>query len=479
MKTVRNIFSFFVLLCFFGGILSSCEDECGGKPRIDYIINTSGNTDSLIVSSTSGNSIIIVGEHLASVQSITFGSSSNPNLPEIPAKLNASYITDNNIILTIPEGIDETRNVIKLVTAHGHELVYNFSVEVPPPAIQMFYSEFVEANDVLRIRGNYFFSPKVYFYGENDEEIEAVIVQSSSTEIKVTVPEKVAYSKPIKIVTNAGESISTILFRDKRNIIIDFDELWGRNTSLLVQGDSAWRKDGATDFSVFGEKFELPKKRCDGFYGAINQIGYVQDGGYIAYSTADQGAEIKNALGSFTSERIENLVLKFEIYVPIEYPISGVSANIYITPMNFGGVTDLGRSLTALKTADCVPGAYWNPFELRIDKTNPDEWVQGGSEEDFFTDGWMTVAVPLSDFKWNISQYGIYHLLSDLGLPDGLAYNSSLDPTKCFDFAFLWNPQDGKQGPGDFIAYFDNFRIVPDDGGGAVFDKIGRKIRYY
>jgi hypothetical protein len=475
MKTLRNIFPFFVLLCFFGGILSSCEDECGGEPRIDYIVNASGNSDSLIVTSTSGNSIIIVGEHLASVQSITFGSSINPSLTEIPAKLNSSYITDNSIFLTVPEGIDVTRDVIKLVTAHGHMLVYNFAVEVPPPAIDMFYSEFVEAGDILRIKGRYFFEPKVYFYGEGGEEIEASVIrsESSETEVKVIVPEDVASSRPVKMVTRAGESISKILFRDKRNIIIDFDVIWGRNTSLLKQESFDWRDE----FKDFEEAFEKPAKGCDGYYGAINQIGYVQDGGY--FSTDPDRANSSNLLGQFVSEGIDNLVLKFEIYVSNEDPIYGVTANIYLTPRNFGGVTDLGRSLTARKDNDCVPGAYWHPFELRIDKSDDNNWVAAASERDFFTDGWMTVAVPLSDFKWNISAFGIYHMLKDLGIPEGLAYIPSLDPTKCFEFAFLWNPQDGKQGAGTFVAYFDNFRIVPDDGGGAVLDKIGRRIRYY
>jgi hypothetical protein len=354
--------------------------------------------------------------------------------------------------------------------------------EVYPPVVEMFYSEFVETGDVLRIKGNYFVSPKVYFYGEQDEEIEATDVQSSKTEIRVIVPEGVAYSKPVKIVTAAGESISTILFRDKRNMIVDFDERWGRNTSLLEQGSLNWKIDGYTDFSVFGEKFTLPEKGCDGLYGAINQIGYVQDGGYIAYSTADPGNEAKNILGDFITEGIDNLVLKFEIYVPKEHPITGVSATVYITPTNFGGTSDLGRSLTNRTGDACVPGAYWRPYELKIDETDPTAWKANGSKTDFFTDGWMTVAIPLSDFKWNITNYGINLFLESPqgpGIPVGLAYSVSLDPTKCYDFAFAWNAQDGTQGPGSFIAYFDNFRIVPDDGGGAVLDKIGRKIRYY
>ncbi len=470
MKTIKKVFLFLTLVCFFGGILVSCDDDCGCDPRIDYIITSglSNPEDSLIVSSSSGSTIIIVGENLGSVIDARFGN--------IPAALNSSFITDNSIILQVPSTIESTTTDLTLTTAQGRKLVYAFAVNIPAPVIEMFYSEFVEAGDVFRIKGKYFFSPKVYFYDEEGNEVEAKVTESTSTEVKVIVPDKAYHSKPIKMVTQAGTSISKIRFRDKRNIIIDFDEIWGRSTSLLTPGEPfTWRDE----FIGFAGLFDLPEKGCDGWYGAINQIGYVSDGGYL--STDPDRANKKNLLGEFIAEGVNNLVLKFEIYVPKESPINGVSTNIYITPSNFGGVTDLGRSLTKNKGTDCVPGAFWHPFQLRIDKSDDTSWEVDKTNpcaKEFSTDGWMTVAVPLSDFKWNISQYGVHHALKTLGIPEALADRTSLDLSQCYEFAFLWNPQDNKQ-EGSFIAFFDNFRIVPEDGGGAVLNKIGERIRYY
>ncbi len=483
MKTIKKIVPFFILACFLGGIAVSCEDDCGCEPKISHVITSSMTTpeDSLIVATTAGSTIIIVGENLASVTGISFGNN--------VATLNSSFITDNAIIVQVPSTIATTTTEMILTTAQGRTVPYPFAVNIPAPLMTMFYSEFVEENDILRIKGDFFFDPHVFFYGEDGSEIEGEVVEVvGSKEVKVIVPPGVADSRPVKMVTQAGSSESGVkpgelLFRDRRNIIIDFDDLLGRDITLLTQKTEETAEAGPTWKDRWKESAELfdwhlPEKACSGWYGGINQLGYVEPGGYIG--TDPERSSITNLVGPFMAEGINNLVLKFEIYVPASHPITGVTSNIYLTPVNFGGTSDLGRDLTK-RTAEngCVPGAYWHPFVLRIDKTtDPNSWAPDKSptEKAFFTEGWMTVAIPLSSFQWNISEYGIYEQpLNTFGGEAALAAVTSLDPTNIYDFAFMWNNHDGEQAASTFLGFFDNFRIVPENGGGAVLGKYGAR----
>ena len=496
MKTLKKIFTLLVCLCFCGILLSSCKDkeDDSADPKISYIIPTdAAKQDSLIVGANAGDYVIIVGENLSSVVMVLFDN--------VPATLNSSYKTDNSIILQIPEISASTKQII-LVTKNGKYFVNNFTIDIPPPVINMFYCEFVPAGKILRVKGNYFFDPKVYFYGEDGALIPADNVDTKdSKEIFVTVPGGVGYSKPIVVQTGSGKAESKILFRDRRNIIIDFDEYKATVSGTMDPQEGAasvdnvkpkWKNDPEL-LKLLPKGFELPEG-CDGLYDQINFIDDMAEGNYIAYQV-EKGGRVpqKPLIGGFGNYEIKDLVLKFEVFVPKEYPINGIYADICFPPKGNNGQYAGGRDLTAKTDETCVPGAWWCPFEADIDKSDPKSWrwkVGSNCKEPFYTDWkelsytdkWMTVSVPLSSFIWNLRDRGINSIMEDNFAVNAefpfTATNQRLekDWNKAMgDFLFMWEPWATSGQNGVFLCFLDNFRVVPDDGGGVQFGKVGQR----
>ncbi len=366
-----------------------------------------------------------------------------------------------------------------------------------PPVIQAFYCEFVPAGEVLRVAGKNFFNPSVYFYGENGDLIKASKVETKgSTELFITVPEGATHSKPIVVETAYGKTESKILFRDRRNIFIDFDNLLPTVSGTMEPGGTGganpkpkW-KESLLDLLPAG--FELPKG-CDGLYDQVNLINF-DEGGYISYYTELGGRTPQIPLyGNFGNMSVEDLVLKFEVYTPNQYAINGIYADVTFPPKGNNGMRTSGRELTGMRDESCVPGTWWCPFEGNIDKLDPNDWIwQIGlnAKEYFYTDwsefsysgNWMTVSIPLSSFIWNIMDRGIQtDMENNFGINSVscTAYNKELvvgDWTKAMgDFTFMWEPWAYSGQVGRFLCFLDNFRIVPDDGNGVQYGKLGQR----
>jgi hypothetical protein len=503
MKTLKKVFPFILLVSFLcGGILSSCKDSDNeAKPKINYILpSAAAQKDSIIVGANAEEHIIIVGENFSSVVQVYFDDI-------LVDDLNPVYVTDNYIILKLPEVLATTREVI-LVTRNGVRVAKAFEIKVPAPTIEMFYSEFVPAGDMLRIRGNYFIGPRVFFHDENGNEIEALEVDVKSTRVlHARVPENVAHTTRVTVQNGSGKTQSRIFFRDRRNIIIDFDEFKATQggtmcqyTELDADGRGTWRKntDPGVDFDVealLPEGFVLPKG-CDGIYNQINSTRW-NPGAHFLYMVELGGRDIQKPLvGDFADVDAANLVLKFEVYVPREYPINGVFFDIVFPPKGFNNFDGVGgKEITKTE----IPGSWWVPFEANTE-TDVDSgdvtWLIGSkAKETFFTDGWMTVSVPLRTFLWNCHygnvgsglRYGEYPLLSDVATWGIYSENMVLetDWNKAMgDFSFYlnqWALSGGDfQASGSFLSFFDNFRIVPEDGGGAEFSpRLGTRIRRF
>ena len=241
------------------------------------------------------------------------------------------------------------------------------------PEVSMFYSEFVPAGGELRVKGKHLFSPKVYFYAENGTRIQSPNVRTSDngTMMYVDVPEGVTHSRPIVVETQAGTATSKVLFRDKRNIIIDFDEYWPTVSGTMVPGGTwvpdfrpKWKEELEL-LKLLPYGFKLPEG-CDGLYDQINRIEYAE-GGYISY-WVERGGRIpqKPLIGEFISLNIKDLVLKFEVYVPKEYPINGIYADISFSPKgNNGGYTGGRDHVRGWPSERTGQGDFLPPLLLR------------------------------------------------------------------------------------------------------------------
>ena len=214
-----------VMACFF-----SCEkEEDYGIPEITNIRVTDPELADVSLSEGNlGQMIVIQGRNLGSVMHIFFN--------DIEAFFIPTLVTDNNIIVTIPNDFPtEISNKITVVTMGG-EAVYNFTINIPAPVVNDFPLEWVNEGDVLTIRGQYFHNiESVVFTGG----AEGTIVNVSPTEIEITVPAG-AETGPVTVNAVAGSGVSRAWFRDNRNMFIDFGEhflCWGGNNYVVDAGN--------------------------------------------------------------------------------------------------------------------------------------------------------------------------------------------------------------------------------------------------
>jgi hypothetical protein len=328
----------------------------------------------------------------------------------------------------------------------------------------------------LKVKGNYFLSPKVFFYDDADNLIEADVDLKSSKEMYVKVPYGVAHSKPIVVQNGTGRTVSKIHFRDRRNMIMDFDEhqCSEGGSGGTIDENNEWRDMYA---NLLPDGFELPEK-CDGNYNQINSHAGNWPGSsrliYIAdYDGSDNFG--KSRVDAFGAYAINELTLKFEVYVPKEYPINGAYAFVAFAPRGTNWDYTGGRDISGdgVSANIRVPGTWWIPFKPVIDKSSEFWWawkIGKDVEQEFFTDGWVTVAIPLSSFVWKTggsSPMSSYNWLNGNGSDPRC--QTPMYKDRLWDFCIGWEPWGDCNQSGPFLCFFDNFRVVPDDGNGMRF----------
>jgi len=388
---------------FFQACNKDSEDG-GGIPAVSYIrITDPLKSDSLITHAFMGKNIAIMGENLQNVVEVWFN--------DQPAKLNTSFITSSNIIVTIPNKIPETvTNQIKLVLKNGTEYTYSFGVDVPAPLVESMLCEYVKDGGTAVIKGNFFIndpaSPlKVFFPGN----VEGLVLSVALNEISVKVPPGVGPG-PILVKSIYGSSRSTFYFRDDRNIYLNFDEL----TSSGSWRSGTTRSDG----SSLDRNYVMLKGELGDNAGGEDFSG----GGFVCELWGDaNGRPEKNFFTGSTADYL----LKFEANVK-EW--SGAYLNICWGPWK----SSVGPYQNQLYWSDMNARGLWRPWE-------------GTTTGSFKTDGWITVTIPMTDMKYN----------KDFG---SLAF----DAAKAGSMT-LWmkGPAATSGGTCKMEVYFDNFRIVP------------------
>lgn len=394
---------------FAGTMFSSCDDDSddvsGDSPKIEYVrVTDPMASDSLVVRAFLGSTIAMVGEGLGDVVEIWFNDQS--------AKLNKNYITNETIIVTIPNAIpEEVSNKIRLVTAGGTEYTYDFEVQVPKPLLASMKCEYVPAGNVAIIRGNYFLGDEnkpleVTFPGNIPAEIESYDVD----EIRVVVPEGVGVG-PVTVKSMYGSTRSSFYFRDDRNVFLDFDEKTG----------AGWRA-GVTQETepagVSGQYLALT--------GRIGDWGWVEDNLAMNLWAANITNPLQNnPLFELGDNNLEDMALKFE-------------ANV-VNPWAVG-------FLQCIFTDESVTGQNGYYSDLSLGRALWRPWHENG--EEFITDGWITVSIPMSEFRFS---------------HDASLNNLSLEYPG--DFAgftfFVWGPALIEDLEQDIFIAIDNVRVVP------------------
>ncbi|MCX6225665.1 MAG: glycan-binding surface protein [Bacteroidia bacterium] len=376
---------------------TSCNKETAGDPEIFYVrVTTPAKSDSLLVGAYMGNLVAIVGQNLGNVQEIWFN--------DQKATLNPAYVTDKSILVSVPSSVPSTvTNKIRLIFRDKSEMLYEFSVNVPGPVLSAIKCEYMPAGELIELTGDFFFEPKVTFPGD----IQGVIADFDKTIMHVTVPEG-AGSGPITIQTNFGKVNSKFLFRDNNNVILDFDntkhESWTAPIALAASNPDPAPCSG--NYAFF-------KHTAVGEWMWTNELTLQ----YWAPRSARGNVPVAKG-------QVSDLVFRFEANVPIEW--KDIRMEIFFAKYDENhGRDDAGVAI-----------ARWKPWKKGPYKTN----------------GWETISIPLSEFKYSTSD-GNTDEIGSSGIKDlSVLTNVTM---------MLFGPfETGTTEKTPVLICVDNFRIV-------------------
>ncbi len=397
-KYILNIFVVFLAMMAF----VACEDDNGfefvngGTPVVNYVKSPIGSTsDSLIVEAYLGSQIAIIGEDLAGVNKIYFN--------DQQAKLNPTYVTDNAIIVTIPDDIPLVKDdYLKLYTSED-SCYYSFESLVPAPSVESMTLEYVYPGDTAHIAGLYFVeydeSPiSVMFTGN----VEGEVLSCEETSIDVIVPEG-AQAGPISVTTVYGSGSSLFEVQDETNRFITGDntsnwDWWGTSSTASADG-------------IDGTYLTFSGTAGDWSWNDDLKLGYFS-------STSE-------SLVSEPEGSITNYALKFEFK----------SVNWHDTPLCVW-FDDADPSSSEIDIDGDDAQYHWRPY---LD--------DDGNVSNYTTD-WITVTLPLEDFKYSKDES---EASRSIGSFDQL-----------INLNLMWfGAADGDGDDYSLEVYMDNFRIVP------------------
>lgn len=348
MKT-NSKYILILISILVAGIFSACNDDDNdskGTPSVDYVRAIDANkSDSLVVQAYLGSPLAIMGDNLGGVKEIWFN--------DQQAKLNPVYITNNSILVSVPNTIPvDVTNKIRLITRSGAETTYDFKVDVPAPSLLSLENEYAAEGEINVIKGDYFIEPKVFFNGGKEAEIK----KFSMTEITVVVPSG-AIPGPITVESMYGSTRSTFSFKDNNSVT--------PTTHIFIDAESsAWNGWGLSGFGSEGG--------VQGKYLVLEG----QSGSWVWPANPLQLYYINPTRESLIKEgKIEELALRFEVY----------SHNWQDTPL----VIWFSKDENTHNIDGEDPQAHWKPY------------LKAGSKSNYQTEGWKTITIPLTDFKYN------------------------------------------------------------------------------
>lgn len=320
------------------------------------------------------------------------------------------------------------------------------AVDIDVPQILGMKSEFVPAGGEAVIYGSSLAGAKVFFETQfYKDSVQAEVLSSQDDKIVVRVPDK-AWTGKIKVKNLAGVTTSNFLFRDNRNIIMDFDlchQTWGGivpfdNDGKMVQG----RYEGESLVPYIGKLDEGCSGKFGLFHGkyTVNQpYTYISDLWFQYMHGADEGGRGAVSIAGlpFYGYKIEDLVLKFECNIPKEAAYKGITTE-FIAGYASDAQDKIGRKIS--------PICRWEPYKTDINYSLAGQNSGKDLSNGFYTDGWETVTIPLTAFNY---VYNDENPKEDL----------KLDLKKAVNFTVMVF---GKpEADTDVMICFDNFRIVP------------------
>ena len=371
MKATKYIKSLALLTAFFTGVaMTSCEDEpdkyeiAEGLPTVHYVrVPDPAAADSLITGSYLSNTICIVGDNLRSVYELYFN--------DQKAILNTSLMTDHTIIVDVPSAIPGVvSNKMYLVNINKDTVAYDFNIQVPEPQITAMSNEYATPGSVVTITGNYFIDdPNVPFSLSIGNVPVTEITSMDQYTASFVIPQG-ATTGYINATSVYGTSRSSFRYMES-DLLFDFDN----------DGDDALSNYNGWHPSTIGTLPEVAS--IDNNYLIFQ--GDMEDNKwddthfiFEYWPNGDNATPYLNTMVNF--ENLNNLQLKFEVNVPDAW--SAAAMQIMLTTNDEVSGANMNNGFIS---NDAFPRALWIP------------WQSSGS---YTTNGWITVSIPLSEFRF-------------------------------------------------------------------------------
>jgi hypothetical protein len=344
---MEKMIKILMLLLLSSFAFTACEDDDNNDatPSILYVrVTDAAASDSLIVSASMGETIALIGSNLGNVVSMYFN--------DVAAKLNPNYVTSSSIVVTIPGTMpDDISNTITLTTSAGRTLVYDFVTKITAPDISSLSCEFANDGSEITINGSYFFPNSentidVLFPGNLSAEVIALYQDS----IIVTVPNG-TMTGYVTVTNDYGTTKSPYMFRDETGIFID------------AENNAEWNLWGLSDFASEGG--------IDGTYinfeGSTGSWAWPANSIQLGYFNPDGTSLVAEG-------EVADYALKFEYYCH----------EWHDTPLL------IWFDNTSAHNVDGEEAQYhWTPYDT------------DGVSENYVTEGWVTITMPLSDFVYS------------------------------------------------------------------------------
>lgn len=437
MKT-RYINWFFVAaLAVMGCLMTACEDQpdkyeiADGVPTLKYVRSPlPEEADSLLVGAYLGNTVCLVGDNLRSIYELYFN--------DQKATLNTSYMTDHTILVDIPKNIpEEVTNKIYMVTKAGAKVDFDFNVMVPAPVVSSMSCEYAPAGSEAVLYGDYFVDdPNVplTISMPGDITVEGEQITSiTKTAIKFIVPVG-AMQGNIRVKSIYGTGQSVFQYKDTRNILFDWD---GKYEGALAAGNS-WNGDNEKKGQILASVPSVDGKYMVMGPATLSGGQWQTPGEYLMMYWPDPNAtegcvplynlpQFKKMLEEY---KIEELALKFEVYVPASNPWMAEGMQIQFTSLDEVSMENQNNDYVYGEGKE--PRGVWVP------------WEETGSYDT--GDQWVTVTLKMSEFNKQIS---------------GVVSETELTKEKLAGLSIFLRGGgvDGKEC--EPIICIDNIRVVP------------------
>lgn len=443
MKT-RYINWFFVAaLAMMGCLMTACEDQpdkyeiADGVPTLKYVRSPlPEEADSLLVGAYLGNTVCLVGDNLRSIYELYFN--------DQKATLNTSYMTDHTILVDIPKNIpEEVTNKIYMITKSGEKVDFDFSVMVPAPVVSSMSCEYAPAGSEAVLYGDYFVDdPNVplTISMPGDITVEGEQITSiTKTAVKFIVPEG-AVQGNIRVKSIYGTGQSVFQYKDTRNILFDWD---GKYEGALAAGNS-WNGDNEKKGQILASVPSVDGKYMVMGPATLSGGQWQTPGEYLMMYWPDPNAtegcvplynlpQFKKMLEDY---KIEELALKFEVYVPTSNPWMAEGMQIRFT------------SLDEVSMSNQTQDYIWNDDESHEEGKAPrGVWVPWEETGSYDTNNqWVTVTLKMSEFNKLVS---------------GLASDTEFTQDRFAGLSIFLRGGgvDGKEC--EPIICIDNIRVVP------------------